>query len=331
MPSTSIPGPPITTSVWTEEKFRPRAQLVREYLVATGDAELEALAPGDVTADVLVVQRVVEGHAGRAHPRRALDQRDLTQAAGPFVRIQLRPHGFRAGAGLDVDGAATLEGHHEVLDEDARARHDERPGRADDTVGAAPVRAGEDLLGRQVGHVRDARRRSSARRRPRPPPPAGRRSGRCRRRDSGRRPGRGRSARLPRAASRSEWARHSATTSSLSSRMAIETASQSRSMSGSPKTCWAQPGLGAATMFQTTWPPSMHLAGEVGQLHRHQHGAGRVHVVEDVRVGRAGEPDQRDVVARPGPHLVELPVVRRGQGLVRPVQQSAARRTFGSS
>ncbi len=57
--------------------------------------------------------------------------------------------------------------------------------------------------------------------------------------------------------SRSACARHAATTSSLSSRMAIDTASQSRSTSGSPNTCSAHPAFGAATMFHTTDPPSI--------------------------------------------------------------------------
>ena len=52
-------------------------------------------------------------------------------------------------------------------------------------------------------------------------------------------------------------ARQAATGSGSSSRVAVATASQRRSTSGSPKTCVAQPVFGAATIVQLTCLPPM--------------------------------------------------------------------------
>ena len=55
-----------------------------------------------------------------------------------------------------------------------------------------------------------------------------------------------------RACRREAWSFQASTGSSSSRRVAVATAPHSRSTSGSPKTCFAQPGLGADTIVQLT-------------------------------------------------------------------------------
>ena len=60
--------------------------------------------------------------------------------------------------------------------------------------------------------------------------------------------------------------RHAATGSSSSSRVQNATASQSRSTSGSPKTCVAQPSFGKATPDQLTTRVDHLLAADLDEL-----------------------------------------------------------------
>ena len=69
------------------------------------------------------------------------------------VDRELRAHGVGAGRRRDVDDVARLETQLEVAHD--RASERERPRRANRALGAAPVGAGEDLLGRQVRHMED--------------------------------------------------------------------------------------------------------------------------------------------------------------------------------
>ena len=93
----------MTTSVCTEEELSPAAtQLVTGLRQAVLDAEREALAPRHVAAGVLVVQRVVEGHAGGAHPRPP-----STRDTSPRLRAPSSLSSSARTASMPVDAVAS--------------------------------------------------------------------------------------------------------------------------------------------------------------------------------------------------------------------------------
>ena len=103
-----------------------------------------------------------------------------------------------------------------------------------------------------------------------------------------------RSAPSPRASSRARCSRHAATGSSSSSRKHVATSSQSRSTSGSPRTCCAQPAFGAPTPHQLTVFSAMLLPADLRDLERHRAAdALAVEVGEELGLGIAGRADQR--------------------------------------
>ena len=117
------------------------------------------------------------------HARRAVDERDLAEerrrsSRASCVRITSAP----SPSAFTSTILPALEAELEPLDAGADPGHDQRVGRADDTLGAPPVGRREDLLGRQVRDVGDprspsrtsrtptARRRAARRRDPFPGP-----------------------------------------------------------------------------------------------------------------------------------------------------------------
>ena len=183
--------------------------------------------------------------------RRAVDERDLAEERRLRVAGELRADHLGAVAvRRDVDDLARPRSA-------PRARRHERPtpgtservGRAHDAVGPAPVRGREDLLGGDVRQVLDPGRRLERRAHP---------AGRSEQADDEVVPGpRKRIASKPRSLRAAERALsaaacscHAATGSSASSRIAVATASQRRSRSGSPKIVRAHPSFGAGTITQ---------------------------------------------------------------------------------
>ena len=159
-PSTSTSGPPIMKSVCMPETLTPqREQLVGAEPVGAVDRHRQAAAVRDVAARVLVEERVVEDEPGLPDARRAVDERDLAEerrlrvAARAGVRITSAP----SPSALTSTISPALEADLEPVDAGADPGHDERIGRADDALGASPVGRREDLLGREVRHVRRSR------------------------------------------------------------------------------------------------------------------------------------------------------------------------------
>ena len=96
----------------------------------------------------------MEEEAGLRDPRVPVNERDLTEAASALVGVELSPHRLGARGGGDVGDAPCAERDLQAFDH--QAADDHRFGQADHAVGAAPVGAREDLLSRNIRHVRDA-------------------------------------------------------------------------------------------------------------------------------------------------------------------------------
>src|SRR5271165_1081616 len=116
--------------------------------------ERKALAPRNVAGLVLVEQHVVEQDAGLRDPRVPVNERDLAEAAGALVGVELSPYRLHTRRRCDVSDAPA--GERDLQSLDHLAADDHRLGQADHAVGAAPVGAREDLLSRDVRHVCDA-------------------------------------------------------------------------------------------------------------------------------------------------------------------------------
>src|SRR3954454_3337229 len=112
-------------------------------------------AVGDVARGILVEQRAVKELAGLAAPRLLRHERELAEPVGVRDRGEMAADDVRARLGLDLDDPPVLEGELETPDElPAEA---EGHARTKGPFGPARVRRREDLLGRHVRDVVDAR------------------------------------------------------------------------------------------------------------------------------------------------------------------------------
>ena len=152
-PSTSTSGPPIMKSVWTPETFTPSS---RSSIARRGSASADGMprSEGDVAGRVLVEERVAEVSPVRLHGRGPVDERDLAEVAAPA-----RP---TASCSRMISAPARGRRRRRCArprtgprDRRPRAGRHERLRRADEALGAPPVRRREDLFGRHVRDVRD--------------------------------------------------------------------------------------------------------------------------------------------------------------------------------
>ena len=118
------------------------------------DAERDGGAVGDMARGVLVEERVEERQPGLADARGAVDEGHLAEAPCELVGGEMAFDRVRARARAHLDGLAVCESKLEVAHD--RAAELERARRAHGTLGPPPVRAREDLFGREVRDVVDA-------------------------------------------------------------------------------------------------------------------------------------------------------------------------------
>ena len=151
-PSTSTSGPPIMKSVWIVETLKPSSSSSASLFVSPpAIASRMPGSVGDVAARVLVEERVQE-----VSPERPTRESPSTSATSPSSDAfsscaDLLADQVRAGARVHLHAAAALEPHLEIAHDVARER--ERLRRADSALGAAPIGARENLLGRHVDDV----------------------------------------------------------------------------------------------------------------------------------------------------------------------------------
>ncbi len=219
-----------------------RCELLGGRALVARDGGGDALPVGDVAGGVLVEERVEEDDPRLADPGLAVDECDLAEVRRALVGAHLLPHDIRAARCGHVGHAPALESHREIGHD--LAVHGQGHRRADDALGAKPMRGREHLLGTACSRPRRHRspcaRHPSASATPASAPtvrsvPAPRKRIASKRRSS---------SSAARSCSRAMCARHAATGSLSSSRVATATASHSRSTSGSPNTACAQPGFG---------------------------------------------------------------------------------------
>ena len=140
---------------------------LRVDAVAVGllDRPVEPLAERDVAGRVLVDQRVVEDGVERADAAAAVDQRQLAEAGGARVAIDVGLQHLAVRGRLDRNRPPALEAHLEVAHDGAVELA--RLRRAHDAVDPLGIRRREHLFGGQVGLVRRGPMTSSGRRRAR--------------------------------------------------------------------------------------------------------------------------------------------------------------------
>ena len=156
-PSTSTPGPPMTTSVCTRGGVEARGRAARRATSRDRRATQNGKPCPTRRGSRCSRRTACRGRSRRRPATRESCPRPATprRGCGRPRRCRARPGPPRCRVEAVASTiAAVLERHHEVLDQHARTGQHQRPGGPDDAVGALPVGAGEDLLGRQVGHVR---------------------------------------------------------------------------------------------------------------------------------------------------------------------------------